>query len=389
MGVFQVKKVVAVCFHEATKMALEHMGEYRLSLSQQGVQGNPDLPRLYGEARRLRDYLQRCVSAFADIVDLDFADGDQALLVGCCRRAVEAIDLRLGGEQAITAEERQWLQKKRTVLSDWTVELADKPPLLELPLPRLSPVQTEGAKALMQRLHQKLFESGHHRAVVRGAMPNVGASSPTMGVAVPSIEPIGEIDDYAPAPQLGDLPAPTPHVRTSIRALPGPDDDAPPPLLESQKLRDPRLRTLVVMDLRSYERSLVAKDYRLAVVMLASVLEAALLDHAIPRRAEFGLASTPDTWNTQDVLVKAMGENFTPKDRSLAFHLFASRNLLRPALQIVTPTVVTQASLERLQEFVHRALHAMGYASSGLAPEPKQPPMLRVDGRSIGRPQAD
>ena len=55
MGVFQVKKVVAVCFHEATKMALEHMGEYRLSLSQQGVQGNPDLPRLYGEARRLRD----------------------------------------------------------------------------------------------------------------------------------------------------------------------------------------------------------------------------------------------------------------------------------------------------------------------------------------------
>ena len=160
-------------------------------------------------------------------------------------------------------------------------------------------------------------------------------------------------------------------------------------MLESQKLRDPRLRTLVVMDLRSYERSLVAKDYRLAVVMLASVLEAALLDHAIPRRAEYGLASTPDTWNTQDVLVKAMGENFTPKDRSLAFHLFASRNLLRPALQIVTPTVVTQASLERLQEFVHRALHAMGFASSDLAPEPKQPPMLRVDGRSIGRPQAD
>lgn len=389
MGVFQVKKVVAVCFHEATKMALEHMGEYRLSLSQQGVQGNPDLPRLYGEARRLRDYLQRCVSAFADIVDLDFADGDQALLVGCCRRAVESIDLRLTGEQAITAEERQWLQKKRTVLSDWTVELAEKPPLLELPLPRLSPVQTEGAKALMQRLHQKLFAGGHQRAVVRGAMPTMGPSSPTMGVAVPTIEPIGDGDDYAPAPQLGEPPSPSPQARTAIRALPGPDDDTPPPLLESQKLRDPRLRTLVVMDLRSYERSLVAKDYRLAVVMLASVLEAALLDHAIPRRAEFGLASTPDTWNTQDVLVKAMGENFTPKDRSLAFHLFASRNLLRPALQIVTPTVVTQASLERLQEFVHRALHAMGYASSGLTPEPKQPPMLRVEGRSIGRPQAD
>ena len=74
MGVVQVKKVVAVCFLEAVKLALEHLGTYRLEMSQHGVVGSPELPRLYGEARRLRDYLQRCASAYQDLVDLDLAD---------------------------------------------------------------------------------------------------------------------------------------------------------------------------------------------------------------------------------------------------------------------------------------------------------------------------
>ena len=115
------------------------------------------------------------------------------------------------------------------------------------------------------------------------------------------------------------------------------------------------------MDLAALSRARIAKDYRIAAVMMASVLEAALLDHAIPRRAELNVTGTPDTWNMQDLLVQLMGEAFTPKDRSLAYHLFSARNLLRPALQIVTPTVVTPASLERLQEFAQRALHHMGF----------------------------
>ena len=74
----QVKKVVAVCFLEAVKMTLDHLGAHRLELSQQGVQGSPELPRTYGEVRRLRDYLQRCVSAFQELVDLDLPAPDAA-----------------------------------------------------------------------------------------------------------------------------------------------------------------------------------------------------------------------------------------------------------------------------------------------------------------------
>lgn len=92
-------------------------------------------------------------------------------------------------------------------------------------------------------------------------------------------------------------------------------------------------------------------------------MESATLDHAIPRRAEFGLAGTPDTWKLHEVVLQAMGDSAEPKDRSLAFHLFASRNLLHPAMQIVTPAVITATSFERLHDFVARALHQLGFGA--------------------------
>ncbi len=375
MGILQVKKVVAVCFLEATKMMLEHLGEHRLALSNQSMERSAEVTRFYGEARRLRDYLQRCVSAFPDLVDLDFSDADKALLIACCRRSVEAIDLRTGPDQATAHDERQWLQKKRMVLTDWAVAIAEKPPLLELPLPRLSPIPTEGTKALTSRLQQKLFRGGHQHTLVVEGSP---ALSQTQGVPGPVNGPL-LVEDYEPALSL-DAAEKVAVAARSVAKASVEREAAVSPLLESQKLRDPRLRTLVVMDLRSYERSVAAQDYRLAAVLLASILEAAVLDHAIPRRAELGLTSTPDTWNPQDVLVRVLGEAFPPKDKSLAYHLFSARNLLRPSLQIVTPTVVTHASLERLHDFVQRALHAMGFASARTDPLDKVP-MLRPDGR--------
>ncbi|MDO8349486.1 MAG: hypothetical protein Q7T30_04590 [Planctomycetota bacterium] len=333
MGIVQVKKVIAVCFLEAVKLALEHLGTYRLEMSQHGVVGSPELPRLYGEARRLRDYLQRCASAYQDMVDLDLADSDRGLLVACCRRLVESVDLRLTGEQLVPSEERQYLTKKRDIISDWTVELASKP-LMELPLPKLSPVQTDCSRGLMSRLANKLFGPGKLPVHMHGESQALGA--PALIAAEPA----------AAAP-----------------ADPGVAVDAQ--LLDTQTIRDPRLRGLAAMDLRSYVRAMQAQDHRIAAVLLASILEAAILDHAIPRREELGLPGTPDGWNPLDVLGVALGDKLAPQDRSLAYHLFASRNLLRPGLQVVTPTVVTVSSLERLREFVLRALRAMGFASGG------------------------
>ena len=377
MPQFQVKKVVAVCFLEAAKLTLDHLGAFRLELSQNGATGPADLPRLYGEVRRLRDYLQRCVSGYQDIVELDLPPADASLLVAACRRAVEQIDMRMT-EQAVPADERQWLQKKRQVVSDWTVELAEKP-LVDLPLRRLMQVAGDGYRSLTTRLQNKVFGDVKDRTrIVPPSGGNVNGNSMVLGV--PSFgDQVRAVDPGESDPQMLGVPQPhTPMRPTPVGAMPSMPaaESAQPPLFDYHKLRDPRLRSLVGVDLRGYERALAASDFRLATVMLASVVESAVLDHVIPRRAEFGVSGTPDTWSPQDLLLTALGERATPKDRSLAYHLFSARNLLRPAMQLVTPAVVTSASFDRLREFALHVLHGLGF---GVPTATLPPGSLSVD----------
>jgi hypothetical protein len=376
MPQIQVKKVVAVCFLEAVKLCLDQLGAFRLELSQQGVPGSPDVARYYGEVRRLRDYLQRCVSAYPDHVTLDIAASDAALLVACCRRSVEVADVRLS-EQALANDERQWLQRKRQVLADWAVELAEKP-LMELPLKRLSSTIGEATRGLTTRLQNKVFGDVRDR-------PKIVAPTSTTSIMT-GLQSFGEqiaALDEPGRPQLpaaGTVavdPAPSPATPPPSTPQPPPPPVAPPKpaavaapqapvtcsvVFDHLRLRDPRLRSLVGIDLRNFERIVATGDYRLATVLLASLVEAAVLDHVIPRRAEFGLTGTPDTWNTQDLLIKVMGGRGTPQDLSLAYHLFSARNLLRPALQIVNPAIVTMSSFERMRELVQRALQVLGFA---------------------------
>lgn len=375
MPELQVKKVVAVCFLESAKLSLEHVGEHRLELSRQEASGADVLPRLYGDVRRLRDYMQRSVSGYQDLVVLDLSDGDAGLLVACCRRSVEAIDTRLV-DGAVPPDEREWLVKKRQVLADWAVEISAKP-LVELPLPRLSAVVGDAVRALNTRLQNKVYGdiSKREKFGAPQADQSAGLSSFSQSITA-SAEPLPEEprddsrdDDAlppAPAPLPGLLPPPADGASTASRGK----NAAMPPLFDRNKVRDPRLRSLVSVDMNAFARCQQEADYRLSTVMLASILESAVLDHAIPRRAELGLSGTPDTWNAKDVLLRAMGDAAQPKDLALSFHLFASRNLLRPALQMMTPAVVTAASFERLHDFAIRAVHALGFG----APSKTLPP---------------
>ncbi|HLQ36613.1 MAG TPA: hypothetical protein VK348_02340, partial [Planctomycetota bacterium] len=154
---FQVKKIVAVCLLEAAKVTLDQLGQFRMELSNKGREAPKELGSLYGDCRRLRDFLQRCVGAFPEAVDLELETRDQALLVACCRRAVETIDDRLGGDAS--PQEREWLQKKRQVLWDQAIDLAEKP-LVELPLPRLGPASATNVKALNARINNKVNGPG-------------------------------------------------------------------------------------------------------------------------------------------------------------------------------------------------------------------------------------
>ncbi|MCK5944705.1 MAG: hypothetical protein KAI24_22140 [Planctomycetes bacterium] len=357
----QVKKVVAVCFLEAAKVTLEQLGAHRLELAQQSVGGPDDLPRLYGDVRRLRDYLQRCVSSSREVVAIDLAPADLAMLVACCRRLVETVDYRLE-EQAILHDEREWLVRKRQVLGDWAVELAEKP-LFELPLPRVAPVLGEAVRAIDHRIQMKIYGdvTKRQKFIAPGKGPDADAPSGG-GSAARGIATFGEHMSGARMMAETDLAIDAEQLKPANEPEP-PAAPAAPPLLDNQKIADPRLRSLVSVDLSAFARCVADGDYRLATIMLASIMESALLDHAIPRRAALGLTGQPDTWVMHDVLLRAMGDAVQGKDRSLAFHLFAARNLLRPALQMVTPAVVTAASFERMRDFVERALHAQGFGT--------------------------
>jgi hypothetical protein len=355
----KVKKVIAVCFLEAAKTVLDQLGQYRMEMTERGLDNNKDFPQVYGDVRRLRDYMQRCVSAFPDTIELDLEPRDVSTLVACCRRAVETIDHRVESGQKLADQERDWLQRKRQVLSDWAVDLASKP-LLELPLPRLSQVTTTGMKALHQRLNTKLFGPQAASTPIgfesfRGS-PGAGIAAEPPPEAPPAAPPAARPRPKAPEP----VPEEVNDINVTVLGEESPAATSSN-LVDVRQVRDPRLRSLMALDLRAHERAIEAKDHRLAAVHLASILEGAILDHAIPRRAELGLHGAADSWNPQEILLRVLGDTCAPKDRSFVFHVFAARNMLRPSTQLVSPTVVTSASLDKLTEFVARVLNQMGF----------------------------
>jgi hypothetical protein len=174
-----------------------------------------------------------------------------------------------------------------------------------------------------------------------------------------------------------------------------PAASAPPPRestdldieLNVQRVRDPRLRSLLGMDLAAYGRAVTASDYRMALVHVAAILEAVLLDHALHNRSALGLRGTPETWNIESILRGTLGEQFSSLDRGLLFHLASARNLLRPALQLASPVAVTRQTLVQLVGFLRRVLPTLGVPGAAVASPPTSP-AAPARGGAFGGPGA-
>ncbi|MFO1076705.1 MAG: hypothetical protein U1E73_03155 [Planctomycetota bacterium] len=356
MGRLQVKKIVVSCFLEAAKLATEQCSTFRNQLAERGHSAAPELPRVYGDLRQLRDYLQRCSSSYQETLELDMSSAGIALLVAVCRRFVDAIDLQLQGVIP-DQRDRQFLVKKRQLVSDWAVELAQKP-LYELPLPRLVQTLGDGGRALQMRMQEKLFAVREQRMIRDGNSTVIGASLSEPNQVL-SGQTVGAPLGFDFGPMKPEAP-PTP-------ASPAPAASPPPTpsLYDSSLLRDPRLRAMAGIDLRSLRHADEARDHRIAALMLGSSLEIAMLDYALTRRADLGLAGNVETWDPQELALKVLGESAHPSDQAQAYNLFCMRAQLSPARQLATPVVVTEASLDRMREFAERVLQAMGMMLPG------------------------
>lgn len=345
MSVVRVKKIVAACFLEAAKLSLEHLGAHRLELDGRRAPGAGEVARHYGACRRLRDYLQTCTRSAANEIELDFESEDQALLVACCRRLVESIDQRV--VLMPDGKARSFEEKKREVISDWAVELAAYP-LLDFSMQPLGNAPGSKSSDLKRRIQQKLFSGSEQSLIRSGSITSANVISSRLAagpsetaVAVDKVQEMTDVMQASAEPER---------------------------LLDSSMVNEPRLRTMVAMDIRSLKLAEENADYRVATVMLASILESAILDYAIPRGAQFKTVGTPDTWSPQEIMLHVLGEDATSADREFIFSLFLSRNMLKPAHQIISPTLATAASVQRTHEFVAAMLAQLGYRAATARP---------------------
>jgi hypothetical protein len=392
----QIEKVLAAQLLEATKSVLEHVSRWMAELNGSGEPPPPGMSQVYGRARRLRDYLHRSVATYGKAVTLDLTEEDENTLVSCIVHHLGAVDLEL--ERGRMAD-RAWLGDKREKLSKCAIEMATRP-VERIPARDDAGQNTATVRSVIAAIAQRLAaptEAARAALDSDYRMPSVisGASFPTV-----SPEPVVER-----APEPGSVPVPqqpaappgsgvirgaaalatelgwgtqaprsaeTPRGVHRVDTVPpafggasaGKTAPSPDALLEPQRIADPRLRAMAVMDLRAFDHTVAAGQYRLAMVHLASIFEGAVVDYALPRQKELGIKGPPETWRIEQVVETALGDHLTSMDRPYLLQMVAARHLVRPAIQLHSPMVVTPVSFERALAFVRRVLVELGYAGS-------------------------
>ncbi len=410
----EVDKLVAAQFLESTKGVLDHLSRWKTQLTERAKEAPAGLATVYGKVRRLRDYLQRCVAAYPSPVQLDLNDEDDNLLVSCAVHELGVVDLELQAAGVHTpASERAWLEEKRRSLSQWALRLATRP-VERIPAPDAIRLNTASARAVVTAILRNTVDQPPLGAVPTSVFENVDSLGPAPAAAgtgaqyempAPPAHPPPPPQAFAPAPGHGafagyqpdaaamdaalapqpeeqSLLATAPYAQAPPRggfhgrqaaALPAgalPGAFVPPPaaeagaFIDARRLRDPRLRAILALDLRAFERARSAQDHRLAMVHLASILEGVVIDYCLPLHAALGLKGPPDGWRVEEILLHVLRDRLSAMDRAYLFQVIAGRNLIRPSIQLQAPMVVTAATLEQTVTFVQRVFVELGFAGA-------------------------
>jgi hypothetical protein len=395
MARHSIDRLVASQLLEAVRTALAHLSTLKIQTSEQS-RGQPrDLMRTYQGVRRLRDVVGRVAGSYADRVDLELADDDANLLCSCILRELGSIDERLASTSLRPAEET-WALEKREHMLHWGQRFATRP-ILELP--RRAGERSASMRDLMQVVQSKfadlapskLFMAGGHKSKKPSGLLSTGAITPFDVDPSDVMEPkpfdaaaaadldsiVGEPPEQAdwsevvhprePRPfrpdeltDESDLPAdavsgapppPTGISPQSLGAEVSPQTRSTLPSVRPDELQDARLRCMLEIDLRAYERAFGAKDYRLAAVHLASILEAVVLDEILPRASELGMTGAPETWRLAAMLNRVV-DHISPKDRAHLSLMSRCLQMLQPTRQLRSPVVVTRPMLEQACGFV-------------------------------------
>lgn len=452
MARWEIEKVAAAHLLEALKASLDHIRDFTMSGQAADLNSGRSGSATYAQLRRLRTYVQRCVSAYSDLVEFDLNEDDQDLLAACAIFEIANLDRRLGGPTRAIGSEIEWLEGRRRALSTWAVAFATRK-IEHIPVADESVFLTTTVQSVLREIQRRVVAAGQRSGLHRVTYETAGA--PTVP-STPPEEPVGQgwsapthasppygtpshpaprphahspaaapyappqshdpyqgahpvvVDPHHPAPPPTGYPArpeppahgprgsahefgipSSPHGAPSVApagyAAPPQRQPSPPPPqplpptaqpnapeavsiggldLDPRKLHDPRVRSMLHLDLRAFDRALRGNDHRMCVVHLGSILEAACIDYALAHRRELALSGAPESWNLEVVVGSVLGGEISSMDRALLFHLNAARNLLRPAIQLSNPMVVTAGTQAELMNFVRRVLTLLGYVGN-------------------------
>ncbi|MHC4853342.1 MAG: hypothetical protein ACYTF5_15110 [Planctomycetota bacterium] len=388
----ELEKVVAAQALEAAKEVLQHLQNWAVQLEEKGERKPRELSQLYGQVRRIRDYLNRSIGAHMHPVELDLNEEDCNTLASCCVFSLQGIGMTLRFTRDLASNERAWLEEKRDNLTKLVITLATEE-IKVIPAPGGPKPPVPMARLAMDQVRRKVLhgvkeeEGGTEQGKKPREQPSDGGNEPEPA-SKPQIQTgawtggwSGKRHPLADSPtaeslsaggldrRKGDRRAADRHdgdldkLESGVREE---EDERHGGLtLDSRLIRDPRLRTMLVLDVRALERARAAKDYRLSAVHLCSVCEAVVVDVALARRGALDLKGTPENWKLDDVIRDLLGEKFSTSDRASLYHLIACRNLIRPSIQLHNPIVVTQGTLTKMIDFVQHLLVELGVCGSG------------------------
>lgn len=449
MARWEIEKVVVVHLLESVKVAQDHLRDFTMAGHQAAAAESRNAAHTYAQLRRLRTYIQRCVSAYTDIVQLDFSDADQNLVAACAIFDLAMIERKFGAGRP-TGADAEWLEERRRTIGHWAVRFATRR-VDHIPVDDDSVFLLTGVQAVIREINRRIVadgqRSGAHR-VTRETAGNPAMATPSVdprAVPPPGYDPYAQpaypqgypppqpaypqappgypppgygqpaypagypagypgVDPRVPPPppprgaerrEFG-IPQPTMPGAPGQPVARGPAPQAqgwgapPPPMggqpmaaselepvedepaagpegcidIDARKLHEPRVRSILQLDLRAYERAMRDTDHRLAVVLLGAILESVCVDYGLKHRRDLAITGSPETWNLELIVRKALGDEISSMDRALLFHLSAARNLLRPTIQLGSPMVVTPTTHADLAAFVRRVATAMGYGSA-------------------------
>ena len=155
----KISKVVVANFLEATMATLDHLAQWHMKDTGNREEVSEDLASTYGSVRRIRDYLQKCMSAYSDTVDWEMTVDDDNLLVACAAHALREIDAQLhapGSE--MTPQQEKWLREKQRILVDWAVQLATHT-VADLPAPKTGTLHSAAVQELQTKVGIKIGHS--------------------------------------------------------------------------------------------------------------------------------------------------------------------------------------------------------------------------------------